>query len=137
MDSQKIENLLNLAMEATEEEREKSGELEVGFNQSENTWDIIVKYHGDLLQALGEGIQAELLMGNYAILTVPERRLNSISQLSEVEYIEKPKRLYFALSQGKRASCIPEVQVESPYLKGEGVIVGVIDSGERVIIMSS
>ena len=95
MDSQKIENLLNLAMEATEEEREKSGELEVGFNQLEETWDIIVKYHGDLLQVLGEGIQAELLMGNYAILTVPESRLNSISQLSEVEYIEKPKRLYF------------------------------------------
>ncbi len=129
MDSQKIENLLNLAMEATEEEREKSGELEVGFNQLEETWDIIVKYHGDLLQVLGEGIQAELLMGNYAILTVPESRLNSISQLSEVEYIEKPKRLYFALNQGKRASCIPEVQVESPYLKGEGVIVGIIDSG--------
>ena len=28
-------------MEATEEEREKSGELEVGFNQLEETWDMI------------------------------------------------------------------------------------------------
>ena len=56
MSSQKIENLLNLATEATEEEREKSGELEVGFNQEEDTWEIIVKYHGDLLQALGEGM---------------------------------------------------------------------------------
>ncbi len=137
MSSQKIENLLNLATEATEEEREKSGELEVGFNQEEDTWEIIVKYHGDLLQALGEGMQAELLMGNYAILTIPESKLNFIAQLSEVEYIEKPKRLYFALNQGKRASCIPEVQVESPYLKGEGILVGIIDSGERVIIMSS
>ena len=76
-------------------------------------------------------------MGNYAILTIPESKLNFIAQLSEVEYIEKPKRLYFALNQGKRASCIPEVQVESPYLKGEGILVGIIDSGERVIIMSS
>ena len=31
MKSQKVENLLNLALDATEEEREKSLELDVGY----------------------------------------------------------------------------------------------------------
>ena len=30
--SQKIENILNLALEATPEERERSGELETGYD---------------------------------------------------------------------------------------------------------
>ena len=30
--SQKVENILNLALDATQEERERSGELEVGYD---------------------------------------------------------------------------------------------------------
>ena len=33
--NQKIENLLNLALEATPEERERSGELDVGYDPEE------------------------------------------------------------------------------------------------------
>ena len=35
MNDQKIENQLNLALEATEEEREKSRTLEIGYNRLE------------------------------------------------------------------------------------------------------
>ena len=38
MASQKIENLLNLALDATQEEREKSLELEVGYDPVEREW---------------------------------------------------------------------------------------------------
>ena len=48
MASQKIENLLNLALDATQEEREKSLELEVGYDPEERVWDLIVKYSGNL-----------------------------------------------------------------------------------------
>lgn len=37
----------------------------------------------------------------------------------------------------KTASCITQVTQQEPYLTGEGVVVAVLDSGERVIIMSS
>ena len=37
MENQKRENLLNLALDATPEEREKSGSLEVGYNPNERT----------------------------------------------------------------------------------------------------
>lgn len=48
MDSSKRENLLNLALDATPEEREKSLELDVGYSPEDQTWDVIVKYSGSL-----------------------------------------------------------------------------------------
>ena len=44
MASQKLENLLNLALSATQSEREKSAQLNVGFLKSENKGEWIVKY---------------------------------------------------------------------------------------------
>ena len=46
--SQKIENILNLALDATPEERERSGELEVGYDPVSREWELIVKYSGTL-----------------------------------------------------------------------------------------
>ena len=48
MPDQKIENMLNLALNATEEERERSLELNVGYDKEDKVWDLIVRYHGDL-----------------------------------------------------------------------------------------
>ncbi|MDY5484287.1 MAG: peptidase S8, partial [Clostridium sp.] len=48
MNGQKKENLLNLSLDATEEEREKSPALQVGFNREEKRWELIVKYNGEL-----------------------------------------------------------------------------------------
>ena len=45
MNDQKIENILNLALDATENERERSGQLGVGFNPVDNKWELIVKYN--------------------------------------------------------------------------------------------
>ena len=44
MPDQKLDNLLNLAMDATEEEREKSRNLNVGYEKQTRKWEIIVKY---------------------------------------------------------------------------------------------
>ena len=48
MNNEKLENQLNLALEATRREREKSEELEVGYEKSTNTWELIVKYSGNI-----------------------------------------------------------------------------------------
>ena len=44
MASEKFENLLNLALDATEREREKSLNLGVGYEPEEERWELIVKY---------------------------------------------------------------------------------------------
>ncbi len=46
MPDQKLDNLLNLALDATEEEREKSRNLNVGYEKPARKWEIIVKYSG-------------------------------------------------------------------------------------------
>ena len=132
MDDQKIENLLNLALESTEEERLKSEVLDVGFNPVDRTWELIVRYHGEgaqIVESMGGRIVFEELFGGYAIVTIEENLINTFAALEQIEYIEKPKRLFFSTNQGKAASCITEVQVAAPFLSGFGVLIGIIDSG--------
>lgn len=129
MDSQKLENLLNLALDSSEEEREKSLELNVGFDSREKLWELIVKYNGDLSRLGSSIIKVEELIAGYAIVTIPQNLIESFVELEEVEYVEKPKRLFFSLLQGKQASCIVEVTAREPYLTGRGCLVAIIDSG--------
>lgn len=131
MNDQKAENLLNLALDATEAEREKSEALNIGYNQEEKTWELIVKYNGDLseITALMPEIQVIELSNEYAIMTVPEPLIELLTGFSQIEYIEKPKRLYFSINKGKSVSCINPVQTGYLGLSGRGVIVAVIDSG--------
>ena len=128
---QKAEDLLNLALDTPYEMRERSKQLDVGYDRENRTWELIVKYSGNLKeQLLGlPGVEVVELMNEYAILTVPESLVNRIIALPQIEYVEKPKRLYFAVNQGKAASCIPSVQTGELDLSGRGVIVAVIDSG--------
>ncbi len=129
MQNQKLEDVLNLSLEATREEREKSGQLDVGYLEQEEQWELIVKHNGSLQPLAGDLIQVEELIAGYAIVTLPESLIESFAELPEVEYIEKPKRLYFSLLAGKQASCIPEVTVRDPFLSGRGVLMAVLDSG--------
>ena len=101
MEDQKAENLLNLALSVPEEMRERTEELNVGFNRKERTWEIIVKYHGDLGSALNAKFpdaSGTYLFNDFAILRVPERDVPGVIALPEIEYAEKPKRLFFALN---------------------------------------
>ncbi len=137
MDSQKFENLLNLALDTSQEERDKSLELNIGFEKRDNTWELITKYHGDLKQAMspfltlpqGNLVQIEELLAGYAILTVPESMMEALAEVEEIEYIEKPKRLFFETLQGKIDSCIIPGSPFAESLKGRGTLVAVIDSG--------
>lgn len=129
MADEKLELLLNAALEATPQEREKSEILNVGFDNETKVWEVIVKYHGDLLYLDELSIGVEPLLAGYAILTVPEDKMTILSYIEEIEYVEKPKRLYFQLFAGKQASCIFPVTIRPPYLSGRGVLIGVADSG--------
>ena len=129
MPDQKLDNLLNLAMDATPQERRKSENLNVGYDSSERLWDVIVKYSGTESGLGGTGIQVVPLLGGYAVVTLPELEIDAYSDREQVEFIEKPKRLYFETFEGREASCILPVQNGDDGLSGEGILVGVVDSG--------
>lgn len=136
MENEKIENLLNLALDATKEEREKSLNLEVGYEPEENTWELIIKFNQESfgLKELEELEGLIPLSFGYGIIRVPEKRISELAALPQVQYIEKPKQLFFAVNRGKAASCfwgLPEAKGTEGdgVLEGQGVIVAVLDSG--------
>ena len=129
MADQKIENLLNLALSASEEEREKSLELDVGYYPIARTWEVIIKYSGTLGQVREIAESVVELSNEFAIVTVREDRLEALAGIEAVEYIEKPKRLFFQVENGRRVSCMTSVQIRPPKLYGTGVLVAIIDSG--------
>ena len=131
MNNEKLENLLNLSLEATQREREKSEELEIGYEKNTNTWELIVKYSGDIshLEDLERGIIIEKLSNEYAIIRIPEDLIAEFVANPEIEFVEKPKNLYFSLVQGIRQSCVLPVRRSPYFLEGRDVITAIIDSG--------
>lgn len=152
MDDQKIENLLNLSLDATGEERRKSENLEVGFDEQSGAWEVIIRYSGNLRDVILPGWKIVFLSGGYAIVTLPQEEVNILASLPQVEYVEKPKRLYFGVDTGRAASCINPVQTGAytgkreisvfsdgnefgqiqegtQGLFGSGILTAVIDSG--------
>ena len=135
MNNEKIENQLNLALDATTEEREKSLELEVGYDNAERTWEVIVKYGGTterLKELLRQNfpqqyrqIRVTKLQNEYAILLIPEAIVTEVAALDEIIYMEKPKSLIFAVESGRRASCVTPLQTAaSRVMPGGGELPG-------------
>lgn len=157
MDSQKRENVLNLALNATTEERMKSFVLDTGFEAKTQLWEVIVRYDTGVLSekeekeglweqlqkagVLGEreveqarGIRVVELIGGYGILTLEKSQILKLSEVSKITYIEMPKRLFFSVDKGRAASCISPIQSGAiggvrKKLLGKGVLVAILDSG--------
>ena len=146
--SQKIENQLNLALSITEEERQKSESLDIGYDLEEKEWELIVKYSGTLERVRTRAVYVTELTGGYAIIQIKESQIKELAAFPEVEFIEKPKSLYFQIENGRRVSCIDEVQAapffssigqeglednqqkkQSFPLLGKEVLIGIVDSG--------
>lgn len=127
--SQKLEDLLNLALETDEDIRRQTDTLNVGFDEGTRSWELIVKYHGslDVLEVLN--IRIEYLIAGYAILTVPENLVERVAELEEIEYVEKPKRYYYSVSGPTDGFCFPLVTMREPFLNGSGTLIAVLDSG--------
>ncbi|MCD8364845.1 MAG: S8 family serine peptidase [Clostridiales bacterium] len=113
MNNEKLDNLLNLALDAMEEEREKSEELNVGYDSAKKTWQLIVKASGSLegAEPISDDIVVRPLLNGYAVLTVPQDQVEEVSRWAEIEYVEKPKRLFFAVNEGRRVSCVSSLQM--------------------------
>lgn len=130
MANQKLEDQLSLALDTPAQMREKSDNLDTGYVPEENTWELIVKYNGNLDRLTG-GIRVEPLIAGYAIVTIPENLIGAFSRMEEIEFIEKPKKLYPQVTAGLGASCFyPLLQpVSGKALSGQGVYMAILDSG--------
>ncbi len=128
--SQKLANDLNLALDMGYERGAADSGLYTGYDYGSNTWELIVKYTGDIQSVAKRfGASAVVLLGGYAIVTMPQEHINEFADCAEVVYIEKPHRLFFSDRQALERSCVYYAWSEPYSLGGEGVLAAVIDSG--------
>ena len=127
--NQKLEEILQLALQTPEDVRDRTEDLNVGFDGVTRTWELIVKYHDNLEGLKSLNIQVEYLIAGYALLTVPEQLVEAVAELEEIEYVEKPKRFFYEAFYPADESCIAQVSERDLYLTGRGVLVAVLDSG--------
>ena len=139
-ENQKVEASLRLALKIPVEERSESDGLLEGYLVDSQKWNLIVKYAGDIkrLESVFPDTRIVELFNQFAIVTILERYIEAFVGMPEVQFVEKPKRLYFNLDLGRSVSCITTVQgtvgrartLEGGLsLTGKGVLVGIIDSG--------
>lgn len=130
MANQKLDNLLNLSLDLTPEERQKSDVLNIGY-EGDNIWELIVRYTGNLSELLSdyEDITVVNLFSGFAILTIPQRYIESLSALPQITFIEQPKRLFFNINQARSASCINPLFYSPWNLSGKEILIGIVDSG--------
>lgn len=128
--SQKLANDLNLALDMGYGRGAADSGLYTGYDYGSNTWELIVKYTGDIQSVAKRfGASAVVLLGGYAIVTMPQEHINEFADCAEVVYIEKPHRLFFSDRQALERSCVYYAWSEPYSLGGEGVLAAVIDSG--------
>jgi subtilisin family serine protease len=132
VDNEKIENLLNISLNATVEERQTSQILAQGYHPDTKVWEVVVRYVRTLepVREISAQIRIVELLGQYAILWLPESLIEQVAKLDNILYMEMPKSFYFSVNQGKEASCVSFIQSVDTYgLTGKGVLIGIADSG--------
>lgn len=126
----KIENQLNLALDMTPEEREKSFDLNTGYESEDDRWEIIFRYIGRMEEIpVREGVEFVPLSNEYAIAYIRENLLDWFADLPQVIYIEKPKSLLLEQERGIAASCLLSVRAAPFRLEGQGIYIAVLDTG--------
>lgn len=127
---EKFENQLNLALDLSEEQREKSEDLDAGYDKETNQWEVVFRYTGSLNAIKrSETTVIEPLSMGYAIAYIREDELDAFSRNEQVIFIEKPKNLLLNRQSSIAASCMLSVKNTPLSLTGRGVFVAVIDTG--------
>lgn len=130
MDRRKISTDLFMAINIPESVRENTLDLNVGFDDYFDEWEVIIRYTGSLDNIREElNISIEELLGGYAIARIPQFLIPVLSEYPEIDYIEKPKELLINSMNGVDASCVSRVRLPDYNLTGRGTLVACLDSG--------
>lgn len=126
--SEKTDITFTLANSLSAEALSRVPELAAGYDYKADTWELIVKYQGDLKAYESNSMQIEELISGYAVVTTDRDGWIFLSGLREIEYIEKPRPVFSQVVLGQESACITPVKKEPFFLTGRGVLAAVIDS---------
>lgn len=129
MNNEKLDTTLNLSLEADDSQRMKSEILSNGFNEESRTWEVIVKYHGNIDEFIEMTESTDILLNGYAVIRATREQLTELVEYPQIEFMEMPKQLQYDVYREKQASCILPVVTGTEALSGKGILIAIIDSG--------
>lgn len=130
MERRKISPDLFMAINIPENVRSNFLDLNVGFDDYFEEWEVILRYTGSLDNVRKElNISIEELLGGYAVARIPQFLISYLSEYPEIDYIEKPKALIISDMNGVAPSCVSRVRLPDYDLTGRGTLVACLDSG--------
>lgn len=143
-DETKLSTELNLALQIPYDERIKAMDLNVGYNDSFNIWELIIRYTGNIDEISRDiGFTYKELLNGYAIIEIRQELIEALTNNSDIIFIEKPKKVYteninlssiggerrYGYIEGFVESCMEFSRQDNISLLGSGVLAAVIDSG--------
>lgn len=98
---------------------------------STSEWELIVKYHGDIqIPVQTVGAKVEVLNEGFASVVIAPNKIMDFVSFFEIEYVGLPRRMFYILRESYGKACLTNVHNVAPYnLRGQGVLLGIIDSG--------
>lgn len=116
MQSQKLENLLNQALNATESERERSQELNVGYNPVDQVWELIIKYSGNLETVRQISERVTELLNEYAIIHIRQSQISDLVQIGRSRIWWKNQNDYFSRCEMENG-CLVSMRYRTPFFR--------------------
>ena len=114
--------------------------LYLGYDRSRDEWTLIIRYSGEIEDLEGTLINETVyLLGGFAVIKIYTYNIYSLQLDPRILYIDKASYYSYGAERGMSASpqntyaryaaCLTGRSGEGLPLSGEGVCVGVIDSG--------
>lgn len=97
----RIENLLQISADTSEDIRQQVPDMDAGFDDSDRTWEIIVKTAGSLdrIRSIYTNAEFTQLLCGYWIVRTTIDSIEALATEPEIIFIEKPKALYLNCMQ--------------------------------------
>ena len=112
----RIENLLQISADISEDIRQQVPDMDAGFDDYDRTWEIIIKTAGsmDRIRSIYTNAEFTQLLCGYWIVRTTIDNIEALAAEPEIIFIEKPKALYFELYAAKSEACVNVSVVSSP-----------------------
>ncbi len=131
MHNEKLDPELTLSLTLPPAQRFKTDNLSVGYSSQTDTWELIIRYNGDIKRVADiVGFSVFTLYAGFAIIIIPEALIEELPNYPEIIYVEKPKALVLEDTAALRASCIRNTIIPGvKELNGSQTLIAIIDTG--------
>ncbi|MCR5610136.1 MAG: S8 family serine peptidase [Lachnospiraceae bacterium] len=128
-----MDNEFMLALSVPDNVFNENSQLNTGYKETTNTWELIIKYNGsykDLIESLKDVlIKSEELLFSYAIIIIPDFAVTILESNQFIDNIYKPENYFFETEIPTGNAANTSIFNPTYSLTGNGVLIGIIDTG--------